>query len=49
MLSTGTKYRVRAWLLSQRVISTKALLLDACFACAIGASLGYSLAIGLFN
>jgi len=49
MLSTGTKYRLRAWLNSQRVISTKALLLDIGFACLLGVSLAYGLFIGLSN
>jgi len=47
MLSTGTKYRLRAWLNSQRIISRKALLLDVVFACLIGISIAYGLFIGL--
>jgi hypothetical protein len=47
MLSTGTKYRLKAWLNAQRVISRKALLLDVAFSCLIGISLAYALFIGL--
>lgn len=47
MFNDGFKYRLRAYMLSQAVISRKEWILDCLFACLIGVCLAYGLFISL--